>query len=379
MGHLRRSLAIARALVCNQDDTALVVTGSPAFGCLRLPPGVDLLKLPSMSVDRSRWTGTELRPPAQLAIPAGELHDLRSQLALASVTELRPDLAVVDCSPLGKAAELRAALQRLKAGGGCTLALGLRDVDDHPERLRPKWDEELLTEVADLYDLALVYGPSVADDARIERLRAAGVPVRHTGLVGAATVASAPEDLGEGYLLAMAGGGIDGFTLLHTVLDALRTRPVAVPAVLVAGPLMSTQELAALRERAAGMEVRVEQSRTDIELVLAGARAVVSMAGYSTVAEVLGSGKPALLVPRAVPFGEQVIRARRLAAAGRVELLEPAALEADAMADAIERLLARAPSAGEPLTGAIDAAGILLQWQLHRSAGDERARSPSSA
>jgi hypothetical protein len=37
------------------------------------------------------------------------------------------------------------------------------------------------------------------------------------------------------------------------------------------------------------------------------------------------------------------------------------------MADAIERLLARAPSAGEPLTGAIDAAGILLEAAADRS------------
>jgi predicted glycosyltransferase len=53
---------------------------------------------------------------------------------------------------------------------------------------------------------------------------------------------------------------------------------------------------------------------------------VVSMAGYNTVCELLSSGCNAILVPRAEPVKEQLIRARLLAAEGLFDLVEPDAL-----------------------------------------------------
>jgi predicted glycosyltransferase len=116
-----------------------------------------------------------------------------------------------------------------------------------------------------------------------------------------------------------------------------------------------------LRLGASGLDVRVEHFRPDMDEVLAGAQAVVSMAGYCTVAEILASGKPALLVPRAAPREEQLNRARRLAAAGRVDMLHPDAADPAELRRAIDRLLDRAPVAQPPLTGAADAAAILIR------------------
>jgi predicted glycosyltransferase len=127
---------------------------------------------------------------------------------------------------------------------------------------------------------------------------------------------------------------------------------------------MAADQVDLLRTQAAGLDVRIERFRPDMDAVLAGARAVVSMAGYSTVAEVLGSGKPALLVPRTSPREEQLNRARRLAAAGRVEMLDPAALGPAQFRRAIERLLDRPPTVREPPTGAADAANILVSAAL---------------
>jgi predicted glycosyltransferase len=154
---------------------------------------------------------------------------------------------------------------------------------------------------------------------------------------------------------------VDGVALLDAVIDAVALRPIPVPTVLVTGPMMAAEDVARLRDRAAGLEVRVEEVRGDMDAVLAGARAVISMAGYCTVAEVLASGKPALLVPRTFPRVEQLNRAKRWAAAGRVELLEPDALEPELLADTIARLLERPPQPREPLTGAADAARILAE------------------
>lgn len=370
LGHLRLSLAIAEALVAGDDaTTALVVTGSPAFGGLRLAPRVDILKLPTAPVGPdSRWSATARQPPAGLALAPAVVGALRAELSLAAVEHVRPDCVVVDYRPLGRGEDLRPALQRLRTRGDCTIALGLWEVDDAPQELRRAWTPELCRTVARLYDLVLVYGPSEPGDVRVEGLRGAGVPVHNTGRVGVQPTRRGPRDLGDGYLLATAGGGVDGFELLDAVLGAIRERPLGVPAVLVTGPLMAQSEVATLRERAVGLPARVFEFRSDMDAVIGGARTIVAMAGYCTAAEVLASGRPALLVPRTFPREEQLNRARRLAATGRVAMLLPAELEPRALRAAIGTLLERESAAGEPLTGAAEAAVIL-----------RRASAPASA
>ena len=371
LGHLRLSMALAEAIVNEhhpsdsgpgQDDpgSALVVTGSPAFAAAPTTAGVDILKLPTLPVGPdSGWAVTSFRPTSCLAVGEPEVRALRARLCLAAVQGFRADVAVVDYRPFGRGGELRAALEWLREEGDCTIALGLWDIDDAPEVLRAYWTDELAADVAGLYDLALVYGTPSPDDPRLGALRSAGVPIHEVGLVGVAPAHEPPEDLGDGYLLVTAGGGADGFPLLSAVLEAIRVRPLPLRAVLVPGPSMAADQATQLATRAAGLDVRVERARRDMDAVLAGARAVIAMAGYCTVAEILGSGKPALLVPRAFPREEQLNRARRWHSAGRVEMVELDRVSTLEFRKAIDRLLLRAPEPGLPLRGAADAAGIL--------------------
>ncbi len=388
LGHLRLSLALATALVDQRDgpargedraagDAALVVTGSAALDGALNVTGVDVLKLPTLPVGaHSSWSATSLRPPSGLAIGEEGVGRLRAELCLAAVRELRPQIAVVDYRPFGRGGDLRPALEWLRSDGHCTIALGLWDVDDSPSRLRSAWTAEHARRVSQIYDLALVYGNPPPGDVRVEALRTAGLPVHETGLVGARAVDAPADDLGKGYLLAIAGGGVDGFTMLHVLLEAIRRRPLPVRTVVVAGPMMAAAQVEELRCDARGLDVLVEHSRRDMGAVLRGARAVISMAGYCTVAEVLGSGAPALFVPRAFPREEQLNRARRWAASGRVEMCHPDSWDPAGCRDAIERLLQRNSSPGLPLTGALDAARILCA-RVEASAPLPRAsRSP---
>jgi predicted glycosyltransferase len=363
LGHLRRSLAIASALVEREADaSALVVTGSPAFSVMRPRLGVDILKLPTLPVGAdSRWTETELGTDGGLSAPAEEIRRLRSELSLAAIRAFAPDVVLVDYKPFGRDGELHQALQWCRRHLDCVIALGLWDVDDASERLRSVWTRKRLDSVRDLYDLAIVYGPNDPDDLRLDRLRGAGVPIRHTGLVAAPPAAHGPSDLDGGYLLVTTGGGVDGFELHAAVLAALRERPIGIPTVLVTGPMLSPERVACLRKSAAGLVARIEEARSDMDAVVAGARAVVAMAGYGTLAEILGAGQPALLVPRTFPREEQLNRARRWAAAGRVEMLLPSELEPSRLGEAIARLVEQGPSVPEPLTGAGDAAVLLAQ------------------
>ncbi len=360
LGHLRISLALAGALAArDEDSTALVVTGFAGYSRIRLPLRVDTLKLPSAPVSAdSRWATTTVEQPSKLAIPSRLLLRLRGELALAALREFAPQVVVCDHEPLGRGGDLRLALEWLRKRRTSIVALGIRDFDDTDELLS-YWTDELVETVCRLYDLAFVYNRAELDDVRVRALEAAGFPVHRTGLVGAPMAETGPPDLGEGYLLVMSGGGIDGYALLCGVIDALRAQPLSVPTLLLTGPMMPDADMAALREKATGLDVRMEEFRSDIDAVLSGARAVVSMAGYATVAEILGSGKPALLVPRDSPRSEQLLRARYWARLGRVQLIEPGALEPHALGNAIASLIEQQPSAGEPLTGATEAASIL--------------------
>lgn len=362
MGHLRISLAVAGALTARSaDSTALVVTGFAGYTRMALPPRVDTLKLPVAPVSSDpRWGTTAAQQPSKLSIAPDLLLQLRGELCLAAVRSFAPQIVLCDYLPLGRGGDLRPALEWLRGRGATTVALAIRDFDD-TEELRSYWDEERVQTVCRLFDLALVYNPGEIDSLPAQALQAAGLPVYRTSLVGAPIADATPVDLGEGYLLVTAGGGIDGFPLLNAVIGAIRASPLSIPTVLVTGPMMPDDDVARLRQQAGGLNLRIERFRSDMNAVLAGARAVISMAGYAIVAEILGSGKPALLAPRTTPRGEQLHRARYWSGMGAAELLEPSALGPDALSEAIADLLERQPTAGEPLTGAAEAAEILAR------------------
>jgi len=360
LGHLRLSLVLADALTSTPDSTALVVTGSPAFGGLRMSSGVDILKLPTAPVTAdSRWSATAFRPTAGLGIDAAEIRALRMQLCLSAVERFQPDVVVSDQRPLGREEELKPALEHLRQRGRSVSALGLWDVDDAPERLRLEWTLERMRATAHYYDLALVYGAPMPDDVRVEHLRAAGVLVRHTGMVSSVPAVEGASGLASGYLLATAGGGVDGFDVLAAVIAAIRVAPIGIQAIIVTGPLMSRSDVQKLREEASGLDAHVFDYRSDMEEVIAGARAIVAMAGYCTVSEVLASGKPALLVPRMFPRQEQFNRARYIEHEGQCAMLPPDQLDPKSLRDAIEALLICGARPPQMLPGATTAAAIL--------------------
>lgn len=338
LGHLRRTLAIASCLSgAASRPTSLILTGAPIEPTFRMPQRVDTVKLPGGSRDAEgnhRSRRLELEPD--------QLRALRSGIALAAAREFEPDVAVVDKLPLGQRGELVPTLEALRAGGRCRLVLGLRDIEDSPENVRAKWGGDMRRAIERLYDAILVYGPESTPHA-IDCLGwdDLDVPLHHVGYVGTAMPEAGPPDLPAGYLLATAGGGFDGFRLLATFAAALRRRPLPGPAVLVAGPMMPRAEREELRRLTAGLDVTVCDVRLDMEHVIAGARAVVSMAGYNSVSELMRARKPALLVPRAGPSQEQLLRAVALSRAGLQDMLHPGDLEPGTLRAALDRLLCR--------------------------------------
>src|SRR5262249_38494135 len=147
--------------------------------------------------------------------------------------------------------------------------------------------------------------------------------------------------------------------VLDCTLRSIALRPLGVPTVLVTGPMMPAAEVRRLQAAAEDLDAIVFESRPDMADVLAGAKAVIAMAGYNTVAEVIASGLPALLVPRTFPRREQLNRARRWSDQGRVRLLEPDEMDPARLEHEIDELLRLRRNEGQRMTGAQDAIDII--------------------
>ena len=80
-----------------------------------------------------------------------------------------------------------------------------------------------------------------------------------------------------------------------------------------------------IRKSASIPHIEIIEFDNRMEELIAGAKAVVAMGGYNTYCEILSFDKPALIVPRVQPREEQLIRARRAAELGLVEMLLPEA------------------------------------------------------
>jgi predicted glycosyltransferase len=369
LGHLRRTISLAQA-VCELEPsaTSLIITGAPFPPEQRLPKGVDTVKLPQLGRDVDG-----AQRPHRLEIGLARTRALRAGLALAAAEGFQPDVAIVDKTPCGLGNELVPTLEALERSP-CRIVLGLRDVEDERDGVRRAWDDGVRDAVARFYDAVLVYGPSWSPDA----LACLGwndlpVPVHHVGYVGRPAASEPARDLPEDYLLVTAGGGADGYPLLATVLEALALRPLGLPAMLVTGPLMPDADVERLQRRAPAVGARVEVFREDMDAVIAWSRAVVSMAGYNTVSELLRAQRPALLVPRDRPSAEQLVRARLVAADGLAAVLTPDLLSPASMRQALDDLLrAPQPQVDDSVhRGAAAGAGLLRELALR-----PRSRAP---
>jgi predicted glycosyltransferase len=340
LGHLRRSITLARAVTDRDDDaTALIVTGSSALGSFELPRRVDTVKLP---VFRREADGTLYA--ATLGVDMPMIESLRSEILRSTAMAFDPDVVVVDKTPLGLRGELVPMLEELRNRGRSRIVLGLRNVEDEPARVRAAWSEaNTMAAVERYYDCAVVYGPANSTGDALSCLDGVPmpIPVTHVGFVGNSPASTPPDDLPAGYLLVTVGGGSDGYDVIDAVLDAELHAPLPFPTVIVTGPLMPADEVARLANRCDGEHIRLFEFRHDMAQVLAGARAVVTMAGYNTVSEVLQTGVPALVIPRVRPSAEQLIRANELVAFGLADMLHPDAITPEAMWQAVQHTAGR--------------------------------------
>ncbi|MDN6330006.1 MAG: glycosyl transferase, partial [Brachybacterium sp.] len=135
------------------------------------------------------------------------------------------------------------------------------------------------------------------------------------------------------YVLTVLGGGSDGMELAR--LAAASRLPEGHRHLLITGPQMPERDIAEIRDLAAATSeaTTVVRSAADVPELIAEAAAVVCMGGYNTMAEVMATDTPALVVPRSRRRQEQPRRALALAAVGAVETREAEAVTSAHIAD----------------------------------------------
>lgn len=344
LGHLRRCRAIAHAMVGAVDNLAvLILSGLPIIGSFDFRARVDFVRVPGVIKLRNGEYS-----PLNPMLGIEQTMALRSSIMRHTADIFDPDIFLVDKEPLGLRGEVRETIDMLKERG-TRIILGLRDVMDDPELLKPEWERKnAVPALSDLYDEIWVYGlPQIHDPlAEIELPDSVRRKVVYTGYLKRTVPvlspeAALPEAIEEPFVLVTTGGGGDGDLLVDRVLAAYESAMAPeLPALVVFGPFMQPEVKTDFQTRVDRLErVSAITFETHLESLMARAAGVVAMGGYNTFCEILSFDKPALIVPRQAPRREQIIRASRARELGLVSMLtEEAAARADAMATAIRQL-----------------------------------------
>jgi len=331
LGNIRRTLLLAELLREQYaSGSILIVTGSPMIHAFRIPDGVDYIKLPCL--DRVQ---AETYSPRFLGGCAAEVKLTRSAILKESVLGFGPDLVIVDKRPAGVDGELLETLVALRERNqNARLVLGIRDILDDPERTRHTLSGNGSFAIIErFYDEVWIYGARSVFDTVGEY----GFPesvARKTRFCGylKRPVTTPSRNGGPPRVLVTTGSGGDGSDIIETYLAGLSSLPrsVALLSTVIFGPqLPAARRKAILGQYGHLTDVSFLEFEPDLTRHYAETDLVVSQAGYNTVCELLSFSRRAILVPRAEPVREQLIRARLLAAKGYFDIVEPQDLRSD--------------------------------------------------
>ncbi|MGB3405724.1 MAG: glycosyltransferase [Microcoleaceae cyanobacterium] len=370
LGNIRRMLAICQYLLQSIPHLSiLLVSGSPLLHSFRLPQGLDYIKLPCLNRSSSgemkaKYLNTNIESTLKL----------RSELILTAAKNYQPDIVLVDKKPLGIRGELKPTIDYLKRDLGNTkFILLLRDILDTPEKTIQEWQRENYYSITEsIYDRILVVGMAkIFDLVKAYQFSALlASKVRYCGYIrkelGSKNRWTLRHKLGindhDKLVLVTPGGGEDGYELIHNYLIGVGQHPDdfhqrKIYSLIFCGaemPLRQQQKIHQLARKIPG--VKVLEFTHDLMSYISAADAVISMCGYNTITEVLQAGKPAIVVPRVKPGKEQFIRAKRLAKAGLIKMIDPDVLNPDLLIAALLKSLEK--SNHDNFTQYLDFAGL---------------------
>lgn len=363
MGHLVRSMALARGLAERFDVTFLNGGRSPKR--FPIPEGIDVRHLPPVGFDKEhKLISCDRRRTLETAMAK------RKRMILESYKEIQPDAVVIELFPFGRkkfTGELVPLLEEAKSNS--VVICSLRDILVG-KRSDQKEFEDRAVEMANRYfDAVFVHsdkrfaslGEALSNHnrLRIKKFYTGFVVPRHALPV---------RRRGRSKLrrvIVSAGGGLVGEDLFLAALSAhkilVRTTPVKM--TIATGLFLDETAFGKLQKLSKGVpDLRIVRFVKDLPREMSRSDVSVSQCGYNTAFDILRSRVSALVVPYSEKGeNEQSTRARKLESMGLLRVLDADALGADRLAKEIRSNLEFEPSEN-PLSidGANRSAELLL-------------------
>lgn len=350
MGHLIRTMAIARAL---EQFEVVFVNGGEALAGIEIPPWVRLVNLPPLSSDAEfrnlKSDGSDE--------PIEQIQQARKNRLLQLFEDVRPSALIIELFPFGRkrfAFELLPLLAHIRLDAGPTkVVCSLRDIlVTKPDQIRH--EEWVISLMNRHFDLLLIHSDPTFQilDETFSRCHDLRCDIQYTGFVAqepdrisalsASDQAPAPID-GIPLILASVGGGRVGYELLVSAAQAstllIRTRPHRM--LMFTGPYMPNDQCDELHHLTrVSPHIEVRRFSPSFQALMKQAALSISMAGYNTCMNLLTTGTSGLVLPfTGHRNDEQTIRAQKLERHGWLTMLEPNDLHPDRLAAKIDASL----------------------------------------
>ncbi len=360
-GHLKRVARIASVLAGNGTAAVIASGGMPVA---TLDTGkARLVQLPAVRAGDE--TFSRLVDAAGRPVDAAFLDDRRRRLE-DLVGQLDARLVVTETWPFGRrqlTAEVLALVAAARRHRCNTMVVSsVRDILQRPSR--PERHDTMRDLALQHCDHVMVHGVEsfVPFGKTFCHAGALSHLLHYTGYVADAPPVVSEWGPGRGEIVVSAGGGAVGEGLLKAAM--------AAPAYSKRARrkrwrlLVGDSGLAPCEQQ--GMVA--EPNRSDFPELLRRCAVSVSQGGYNTVAEILGAGARAVVVPwSAAGETEQTERARHLQQRRLAIVLDDAALTPRSMARAVDEAFDLEPgNMGDiRLDGAGESARLIADWLRH--------------
>ncbi|MCF6251759.1 MAG: hypothetical protein L3J75_10910 [Methylococcaceae bacterium] len=345
MGHLRRTIEIAKAL--NNKFRVVFFNGGRIPEAIPRPEEIEFIDLPPLGMAANGILFSQGNEQ-DLAI----IKETRCQLLLEHFHQLQPDVLLVELFPFGRkkfAFELLPLLRMAKKSDPKPLVVcDLRDILVDDRRDQQRHDDRACWLSKRYFDAILIH--TDPDFARLEESFKPRLPLKtpvfYTGFVAGDVEINEDYDHNPGIIVS-AGGGNVGASLFHAAVEAqpIILERYRLPMSIVAGPFLPESEWNLLKLKSQNNKgITLYRTVPDLKCLFQNAEISISQCGYNTVMDVLKTHVPALLIPYAEGReNEQTKRALKLEKLGVVRVLAATTLTTDNLLREIDSLLLFGP------------------------------------
>ncbi len=319
LGHTVRCATLGQALLDHLPDSIVVGITGASKGLELLPPGMDLVKIPSyLTYDE---TGGVRTTPV-ISLTQEEFQHIRENLIATFVRDFQPRVMLVDFHPEGKNAEL---IPAIISSPDTKKVLGLRGILGSPaETNRDFFNSRIIAFIQGYFSAIHVY-----IDERVFRLEdyysvpaSLSAMFKYTGYVTRSTVASKAEartilrlDSDARIIVVSFGGGQGTEPIWQSILRSLaKIQDRFNFACLSAGPYLEVDAYERLRTQVSQYPNWTWTRLLDpLPAWIKASDFFICSGGYNSLAEIITTGANALIIPRQLNELEQELHATRLA------------------------------------------------------------------